>query len=174
MRTAGAGIASVAAIGEAAIQARGFCERRRPPSHHSILSIHFQSPGNSSGVDAQVEPIGQDATAHMVPIADRKYNDVEELKSIIKQQSDDITKLMNITAELTSKLDKVTNENVDMQTHMAGDLAHAQKTMQAEYDNIFISNNLRLEANTDAEIRMLKLQLAKQRSDVDAQTEAQE
>ena len=54
LRAAGAGLASVAAIGEAAVQAHGLCARRRQPPHHSILSIHSQVQSNNSNDNVQM------------------------------------------------------------------------------------------------------------------------
>ena len=58
IRAASAGIASIAAAGEVAIQSRGLCEKRRkPPPHHSILSIHSQI---ASGADISAQQVADD------------------------------------------------------------------------------------------------------------------
>lgn len=142
IRAATAGLAGIAAIGEAAtaiseaaVQGRGLCDKRRqPPAHHSILSIHSRAPSDNSMTNAQQVPTDDRNIAPQVPTDDRST------AQLVPTNDRNTDQLLDIIKELTDTLNIVKAENLDHQNYMAVDLENAEKKLRAEFDKLIISN----------------------------------
>ena len=196
VRAMSAGLIGVSSVGETAIQVGNWCDRRRqttprerPPnalsSRSDISAEIVETPGKWAKKlvtnNASVDLAQSSATAQPVPIADQQviaqlvlaaaqsttYPGDPKADSIIQQQSGDISKLLGIMDNLTTKLDKVVAENLDLRQHMDKDFEAAEKKLEAAYNNRLINNTERILEEKNSEINKLPLQISKYNKDND-------
>ena len=159
VQAAAAGLAGVAALGEAAIQAArasGRCDRRqsrgRPlldvpgnvitPSqaagHLSIVS----NPSSTSGM--QLGNLGNNIET------EQWKTEKEKMQHIIQQQSEDANKLMIKMDDMQKKMDKPTSENPDLKKDMDMEIVKIVDSVEHGYQNTMTNKMEKLTEDMNA------------------------
>ena len=70
---------------------------------------------------------------------------------------------------MKQQMEKTKDGNLDLKKHMEMEIEKVVDAVEREYQNTMVSNMEKLKEGTDAEMRILKTPLAKQRTDTETE-----
>ena len=174
-RAASLGIVAASTAGEALVQGtRAWCERRqvsrgrRPVNVSgnalSILSTPSTATEEGQGFATATAAIATDAgattTARQEAILSTCQATTTRLQEILQKESAEKNGMMETLAQMQKKIDEVMNENTGLKRHL--------ETIEHNYYNNVVNKMEELSEENNAEIRLLKMQMAKFNRQTDA------